>query len=1490
MRQKIKMTKITAVILIAMLIAAMLPSFSFADSEIVISDPNQIVVLSYSKDASELSANYRLACDIDMSKRTDERPIKAIGDYSGSQNDIPFSGTFDGGGHKITNLTTTAEALFSYIGEGGSVKNLTLENASVHYSQNNSFKYPAVLVSLNKGEISDCMIINSSVVSDYCSPAGGLAGTNFGSIRRCGVAGGSVTFAVSKLGTSHGGFVGNQRGGMIEECFSNAVIDAKKWAGGFAGKIEDGVISDCYSGGVVNGTEEVGGFAGAFMRPAEMRNCYSISEVNAQSGGGLVGGKGFSFAVAAEPTNCYYMSDTRLPQNSDTFFNDPTWAKSTEEMRSAEFAAALSEKWAQDDNINDGYPYLISAAPPVTEDKKDVVTARLMIAVYDKNNYEFYKQTGPYEVTIAKDIVTVSDVLAAAGDQGLEYSFGTGSQSGQVVTIGGVTPKAPDGWMFAINGGISPVGAGAALVPDGVEILWYEGTAENGYAPPEWSDIENAADPIEYEYINTAEQLAELARIPEKQSGAYKLAADIDLKDSEFIPIGSKDMPFTGIFDGNGFKITNIKINQDTDSQNIGMFGVIRGATLKNITLENISVTGGSVVGGLVGRAEPDSESGKVSLIAGCRAEGTVTATGTSYIRRTDVGGLLGINAEAENKNREKTYKSAVSDCTADVLVTALCGGSDASEPGHVGGLVGMNEGVISNSKALGDVFGGNTTGGFVGSNYGGSIYASRAEGDVQGGYSVGGFAGSSGLYSLIENSYSGGNVTAITEYGSNYGGFAGAASGKLKNCISSGTLTPGWNYNGGFAGKYDGAVWSYSDELRGISGCFGNIVTSGGDLVKPIGNYIGGSHAPADAAVNEIGVDKQTAELKITEMLDAAATESKLKAEAAKYKRSAVIPEIVEENSDITALAARIEQNVSADADVNVSYSAEGDMITAKGGSIILTGKPEGGSETLTINLNYGGETEEIPVKVSIAPKRGVIDIKKVLANIEDRYLSSAIDYWEVAMLEVYEDMFGSSERFEAKKRDLAKVAVSGILSAEQDTTAAMNIITLRGLGYDPTRITTESGEKINALNALKKLEPSGNNGDAYRLLAYLNCGVDPVDEPDAEAAVSRLLENMIDGKGWSNNKDDGIDCDTTGAAIMGLSAYSVSDPRVKTAVDGAIKYLSSQMQPDGNIKSGYEESNYGTNANTSAMCALGLSALGIKIGSDPRFTKNGATLLDGIVGFTDANRRGFVYQYGDTETDDMATKQAALAVMAIEKCDNVLDFSHKSSTPFDLTQSAQPSTEPTTEPTFKPTETPEPSDKPTIKPTEIPKPTTEPTVKPTEIPEPTTEPTVKPTEIPEPSTEPTIKPTEMPEPSTEPTIKPTGIPEPSTEPTIKPTEIPEPSTEPTIKPTEMPEPSAEPSIEPSAEPELYEYEIENYMFDESGKLSVDVKQNSDKHSKAVLIAAAYAPNGVMTVVETLEISGGGKYTIDFKRSEGGEVKIFVWDIGSLAPLAESK
>lgn len=108
-----------------------------------------------------------------------------------------------------------------------------------------------------------------------------------------------------------------------------------------------------------------------------------------------------------------------------------------------------------------------------------------------------------------------------------------------------------------------------------------------------------AAEDSETIYINTAEDLTELAKNCTldtwSQGKQVVLQADISLEDVEFAAIPT----FGGMFDGNGYTISGLKIDQSTTPS--GLFGSLQeNAVVKNLKVSG-SVIGDQKTGGIVG-------------------------------------------------------------------------------------------------------------------------------------------------------------------------------------------------------------------------------------------------------------------------------------------------------------------------------------------------------------------------------------------------------------------------------------------------------------------------------------------------------------------------------------------------------------------------------------------------------------------------------------------------------------------------------------------------------------------------------------------------------------------------------------------------------------------------------------------------------------------------------------------------------------------------
>ena len=96
-----------------------------------------------------------------------------------------------------------------------------------------------------------------------------------------------------------------------------------------------------------------------------------------------------------------------------------------------------------------------------------------------------------------------------------------------------------------------------------------------------------------------------------------KLASNIDLNNIGWSPIGADSSnSFKGIFDGQGYTVSNLRINAIEESY-IGLFGYVKGGSVKNVNVNNVELSGYSYVGSVVGRVYTGS-------IDNCHVTGSV--------------------------------------------------------------------------------------------------------------------------------------------------------------------------------------------------------------------------------------------------------------------------------------------------------------------------------------------------------------------------------------------------------------------------------------------------------------------------------------------------------------------------------------------------------------------------------------------------------------------------------------------------------------------------------------------------------------------------------------------------------------------------------------------------------------------------------------------------------------------------------------------------
>ncbi len=231
-----------------------------------------------------------------------------IGDYDAYQ----YTGTFDGDGHTITGLkvdiqsdNTIYAGLFGYIGEGGTIKNVSLTDSKITCSGNRVSV--GGVCGFNDGTIENCYNtgdVSGTGTSSYGDVyAGGVCGLNTGTIQNCyntGEVNGASTSTFNPVNA--GGVCGRNYYGTIENCYNTGDVsvtatgsDGWAYAGGVCG-CNDGTIENCYNTGDVSSTSSYGyvyaGGVCGWNYYGTIENCYNTGDVSGTStdGSGYAGG------------------------------------------------------------------------------------------------------------------------------------------------------------------------------------------------------------------------------------------------------------------------------------------------------------------------------------------------------------------------------------------------------------------------------------------------------------------------------------------------------------------------------------------------------------------------------------------------------------------------------------------------------------------------------------------------------------------------------------------------------------------------------------------------------------------------------------------------------------------------------------------------------------------------------------------------------------------------------------------------------------------------------------------------------------------------------------------------------------------------------------------------------------------------------------------------------------------------------------------------
>ncbi len=623
-----------------------------------------------------------------------------LAEYTGTQFNIigtdyylPFTGVFDGNGHTIWNFTWDSNGvsyigLFGYVGAGGEVKNLCMENVDVKNTSYGKYVYAGGLVGENWGTITNCYStgsVSQSPVDEFYDHefVGGLVGANRGIVSNC-----YATCSVSGGDFSVGGLAGSN-GGTIMNCYATGTVSGDGYVGGLVGD-NYGTITNCYSTGSVTGNNYVGGLVGGngscrSNRNSTITNCYSTAGVTGNYYvGGLIGGN-----WCGTISNCYSTGavDGNAHAGGLVGYND---------------TGVIASFWDVNTTgqlISDGGEGKTTAEMQTMSTYWGWGCDPQVWTIDEGNDYPHLA----WENNLGEPISpTLSDLLDGTGTQNDPYLIYTADELNMI----GLFSCFNKHFRLMVN----------------IDLGDFSGTQFN--IIPVFTGIFDGAGYTISNFTYTT-------------------------TDTDYIGLfGHVDGPNAEIRD---LTLIEPHVNAAADYVGC-LVGFLRNGTIINCDVEGGSVSGYSFIGGLVGvnyegTIENCCSTGSVigvwyiGGLVGGNWEGTISdcyATGSVAGVDDDVGGLVGDNYGTITNcysTGSVSGRNSVGGLVGDNggMISNCYATGDVSGDVYVGGLVGDNGGMISNCYATGSITGNDYVSGLVGRNYKGTISNCYATGEVSG-------------------------------------------------------------------------------------------------------------------------------------------------------------------------------------------------------------------------------------------------------------------------------------------------------------------------------------------------------------------------------------------------------------------------------------------------------------------------------------------------------------------------------------------------------------------------------------------------------------------------------------------------------------------------------------------------------------------------------------------------------------------------------------
>lgn len=259
-------------------------------------------------------------------------------------------------------------------------------------------------------------------------------------------------------------------------------------------------------------------------------------------------------------------------------------------------------------------------------------------------------------------------------------------------------------------------------------------------------------------------------------AGEYDLdavvTADFTLTGDFGDPIGTNfASAYTGNFYGQGYTITGLTIN--SKATQVGLFGYLNGATIRDVNLAETNITA-TANSGYVGGIAGITSGGRIS---GCTNSGNVSAS----ISKCYVGGIVG------NVGSPVGPEDGIVECAMYGTVT------NSRSTGYAGGIAGVSRGRISlcnNYSTVTAVISAGVAGGITVMNYA-QISECTNAGEINGYRRAGGISGINNTSARILRCTNTGDVTAKSS-GTAGGITAFNNGGTVTDCVNTGAVDGG--------------------------------------------------------------------------------------------------------------------------------------------------------------------------------------------------------------------------------------------------------------------------------------------------------------------------------------------------------------------------------------------------------------------------------------------------------------------------------------------------------------------------------------------------------------------------------------------------------------------------------------------------------------------------------------------------------------------------